>query len=137
MKANAEKMLEKVDAAGFDACLTTQGGTVVSVEEEKYTQEQFVRDVQKIFGVKVTGKANQETLESTITISKFISHKHPVVIPIQKYLEELRYYDGDIDGSYGSKTTKAVENLQKDIGANADGEITRMNKTWRFLLGML
>ena len=103
---------------------------------EKYTQEQFVRDVQKIFGVKVTGKANQETLESTITISKFISHKHPVVIPIQKYLEELRYYDGDIDGSYGSKTTKAVENLQKDIGANADGEITRMNKTWRFLLGM-
>lgn len=134
---NAQRMLEKVDAAGFDACLTTEGGTAVTVEGEKYTQEQFVRDVQKATGSKVDGIAGPETLENTVTVSKFLNHKHPVVIPIQKYLEELGYYTGDIDGNFGAKSTKAVEKLQKDIGANVDGVITRMNKTWRFLLGML
>lgn len=135
VKANAEVMLARVKKAGFDAYITTQGGTSVSADPE-YTQEQFVRDVQKATGSKVDGVAGDETIGNTITISAFVNYKHPVVIPIQKYLKTLGYYDGTIDGVFGKKTTKAVENLQKAIGANVDGEITRGNKTWRFLLGM-
>lgn len=137
VKENAERKLEQVDAAGFDACLTTEGGTTVTVEVEKYTQEQFVRDVQKATGSKVDGIAGPETLENTITVSAYTNYKHAVIEPIQKWLNTLGYDCGEPDGKAGEKFKNAVKKLQKDIGANVDGEITRMNKTWRFLLGML
>ena len=43
------------------------------------------------------------------------------VIKLQKALTILNYYDGKADGDYGSGTTAAVANYQKDKGLEADG----------------
>lgn len=40
---------------------------------------------------------------------------------IQKKLKEWGYYDGDIDGIYGSKTLSAVKKFQTKNGLTADG----------------
>ena len=44
-KKNADAMLAKVKAAGFDAFITTNGGTVASSTPEKKTVEQIAREV--------------------------------------------------------------------------------------------
>lgn len=43
------------------------------------------------------------------------------VIAIQKKLNELGYYNGSIDGSFGTNTKKAVIAFQKDNNLSADG----------------
>ena len=43
------------------------------------------------------------------------------VIQIQKKLKQWGYYNGDIDGIYGSKTKSAVEKFQKKNGLKVDG----------------
>ena len=43
------------------------------------------------------------------------------VIQIQKKLKQWGYYDGDVDGIYGSKTKAAVERFQKKNGLAVDG----------------
>ena len=40
---------------------------------------------------------------------------------IQKKLKEWGYYDGDVDGIYGSKTFSAVKKFQSKNGLTADG----------------
>ncbi len=135
IKENADRMLENIEKAGFDGYITTKGGEPVEVEQ--YTLEEFIRDIQCATGSKVTGKANQETLENTITVSAYVNYKHAVVEFVQRRLNALGYDCGEPDGKAGEKFKNAVKKLQKDIGARVDGEVTRMNKTWRFLLGML
>jgi peptidoglycan hydrolase-like protein with peptidoglycan-binding domain len=41
---------------------------------------------------------------------------------LQKELKELGYYDGDIDGLYGSETEEAVKEFQKEAGITVDGK---------------
>lgn len=43
------------------------------------------------------------------------------VIQIQKKLKNWGYYNGDIDGIYGSKTKSAVEKFQRKNGLKVDG----------------
>lgn len=43
------------------------------------------------------------------------------VIQIQKKLKYWGYYDGDVDGIYGSKTKTAVEKFQRKNGLKVDG----------------
>lgn len=45
------------------------------------------------------------------------------VIAIQKKLNELGYYNGSIDGSFGTNTKKAVIAFQKDNNLSADGVV--------------
>ena len=40
---------------------------------------------------------------------------------IQEALDELDYYDGEITGTYGSKTHDAVQDFQRDHGLSGDG----------------
>lgn len=54
------------------------------------------------------------------TLSKFGSSGNEVV-QIQKKLSSWGYYDGDIDGIYGSRTKKAVERFQRNNGLTVDG----------------
>lgn len=53
-------------------------------------------------------------------LSKFGSHSQEVV-QIQTKLKRWGYYDGDIDGIFGTKTKKAVIAFQKKNGLTADG----------------
>jgi peptidoglycan hydrolase-like protein with peptidoglycan-binding domain len=41
---------------------------------------------------------------------------------LQKELKELGYYDGEVDGLYGSETEQAVKDFQKDEGLTVDGK---------------
>jgi len=40
---------------------------------------------------------------------------------IQKKLKELGYYNGSVDGIYGSRTQSAVKSFQRNVGITADG----------------
>jgi peptidoglycan hydrolase-like protein with peptidoglycan-binding domain len=103
----------------------------------KYTQEQFIRDVQRACGAKVDGIAGHETLSKTVTLSASKNRKHAAVKPVQERLYHLGYHEvGEADGIAGPKFTEAVKAFQKDNGCYVDGEITAKNKTWKKLLGM-
>ena len=103
-----------------------------------YSEEQFIRDVQRCLGAGVDGIAGHITLSKTITVSSWINRKHPIVKYIQKRLYAMGYTEvGEADGIAGSMFTKAVKHLQNDRTGYADGEITAGNVTWKVLLGML
>lgn len=53
-------------------------------------------------------------------LSKFGSTGSEVT-QIQQKLSNLGYYNGSIDGVYGSETKRAVTNFQRDYGLTADG----------------
>lgn len=102
-----------------------------------YTEEQFIRDVQRCLGAGVDGKAGPITLGKTITVSRRKNNKHPIVKFIQKRLYALGYTEvGEADCSFGPATEKAVKNFQKSGGGSVDGEITAQQRTWKRLLGM-
>lgn len=116
---------------------STFGGTVASTTTEEYTKEQFIKDLQKIFGMTQTGIADSKLLAKTVTISSIKNYKHAVVKPVQKYLYALGYTEvGDADGVAGKKFSEAVVNYQKKNSCVIDGEITAGKKTWKKLLGM-
>lgn len=106
---------------------------------DKYTQKQFIVDVQKATGSNPDGIAGDETIGNTVTVSVTKNRKHPVVPHIQKRLNTLGYYCGDADGIAGNKFTAAVNSYQKNaLGyKNTDGEITARKKMWKSLLGMI
>ena len=106
-------------------------------EEENYSLEQFVRDVQKACGAAVDGIAGPETISKTVTLSANTNRTHKAVLAVQKRLVVLGYTQvGKADGVAGAKFTAAVTDFQKDNGCVADGEITARNLTWKKLLGM-
>ena len=106
-------------------------------ENNPYTLEQFVRDVQSAIGASVDGIAGPETLGKTVTLSAEENSWHPAVVPVQKRLAALGYTAvGIADGVAGRKFDEAVKQFQADNGCLVDGEITAENKTWRKLLEM-
>jgi len=46
------------------------------------------------------------------------------VVWIQQRLQDLGYYNGDIDGSVGSATRTAIEEYQQEQGVQTDGQPT-------------
>lgn len=107
-------------------------------DDENYTLEEFVTDVQRCLGAGVDGKAGPITLGKTITVSRYKNRKHPVVEFIQKRLFAMGYTEvGEADGVAGSKFDKAVKRLQAEKGTIKDGEITAGKTTWKLLLGMM
>lgn len=104
---------------------------------ERYTLEQFIREVQAATGSAVDGIAGSETIGNTPTVSAQVNRKHPVVVAIQKRLAALGYdVVGEPDGIAGPKFEAAVTAFQEDNGCWVDGELTARNKTWKKLLGM-
>jgi peptidoglycan hydrolase-like protein with peptidoglycan-binding domain len=101
-----------------------------------YTKTQFIKDIQKCINARVDGKAGEETLSKTVTVSVDINRTHAVVRYIQKYLNSLGYDCGSVDGIAGAKFKKGVVKFQKAKGCVADGVITAKQKTWQKLLGM-
>lgn len=97
---------------------------------------QFIQDVQRIIGVSVDGIAGPKTLGATITVSQTKNKCHAIVLPIQKYLNELGYSCGIADGIAGNLFDNAVRNFQTDNNCISDGEITAKAKTWEKLLGL-
>lgn len=95
----------------------------------------FIKNLQKTLKLEVTGIADTNLFNKTITISKTINRKHPFVKFIQTYLYALGYHSiGSSDGVAGIKFEKAVKEFQKDNNCVIDGVITKKNKTWKKLL---
>ncbi len=105
------------------------------VVKPAYSQEQFIRDVQKACGAAVDGIAGPETISKTVTLSESKNRSHAAVMAVQKRLKVLGYDGGDC-GIACVKFTAAVVGFQEDNGCWTDGEITARNKTWKKLLGM-
>lgn len=59
-------------------------------------------------------------LYTSFALSKFGSSGEEVK-QIQKKLKDWGYYNGSVDGVYGSKTVEAVKSFQKKNGLTADG----------------
>ena len=113
-----------------------QKGGLEKKQEEAYTLDQFIREVQKAIGAAVDGKPGPETMSKTVTVSEDQNDHHPVVKPIQRRLTALGYTQvGKVDGYAGPKFTAAVVAFQADHDCWQDGIITARNKTWRKLLG--
>lgn len=107
-------------------------------EETGYTLGQFVRDIQEACGAAVDGVVGKETLSKTVTLSRYRNRRHKAVLPVQKRLYALGYtVVGEADGVAGKLFQSAVKAYQADHGCEVDGEITKGNKTWKKLLGVL
>ena len=109
-----------------------------TVLDDAYTT--FVKSVQALVGVEVSGIAGEETLNNTITISKNINRKNGLVKVLQIYFQELGYDLGSygVDGVFGSQMEKIVKQYQKEVVKLSDklidGIITAKKYTWKSLL---
>ena len=109
-------------------------GTEIATASTKYNQKQFKKDVCKILGVKTAKQA----LKKTKTLSRQKNSTHALVLPVQKYLKSLGYYEGVCDRDFGPLMEKAVNKYQtkKLKYAVGDGEITAKNNMWKKMLGL-
>ena len=106
-------------------------------QEEAYTQDDFIREVQAACGTTVNGSPWPETLFKTVTVSATINHKHPVVKAIQKKLAAMGYEEvGSADGIAGPKFTSALAHFQQEHECTPTGIAEEWGKTWQKLLGM-
>jgi hypothetical protein len=134
----SDKYLKRGDIlvkAGSHTVMVLENGSGVA-SASLYTRTQFIKDIQKCINARVDGKAGEETLSKTVTVSVDINRTHAVVRYIQKYLNSLGYDCGSVDGIAGAKFKKGVVKFQKAKGCVADGVITAKQKTWQKLLGM-
>ena len=114
------------------------GGTVIPEEDDGYTLEEFVRELQAAIGAEVDGVPGEETIHKTPTLSAAKNTRHAAVKPVQKRLAALGYTQvGEADGIAGSKFKAAVAALQEDTGCYKDGELAEWGKSWQKLLEMV
>ena len=115
-------------------------------EPEEYTFEQFVMDVQIAEGQTgkwIDGIVGDRTINLTPTVSSKINRYHAIVTPLERWLKQLGYYDGDIEEDegrtpeFGRGMKEAVKAYQRDNGCVVDGELTARNKTWKKLLRVI
>ena len=59
--------------------------------------------------------------QSALAVSYRQGDSGSAVTTIQTKLKRWGYFDGPVDGIYGSKTSKAVRSFQRKIGLTADG----------------
>lgn len=110
-----------------------------------YERTQFIMDVQAATGSKVDGKAGNETIRNTVTVSRTKNKNHAVVTPLERRLKAMGYYTGTIEAdegrtpNFGPGMEQAVNRYQKEVTEqkNPDGEITARQRMWKSLLGMI
>ncbi len=83
-----------------------------------------VMEVQKAYGLEVTGEADDETLEiiyGDCYRPLSVNDQGKDVENLQQRLTELGYYSASISGKYLTKTKAAVAQVQEDFGMEATG----------------
>ena len=104
-------------------------------DEEMYTKDLFIRDIQNVSDISVDGIVGHNTMNATKTVSRYKNNTCRQVLPIQKRLKALGYYTKNLDGIAGSGFDAAVKAYQRHIGNKyIDGELTAGCSTWRHLL---
>ena len=133
--------LSKVKKA-YNAAINKKSSTKKPTTTKKYSQTDFIKDVQTILGVKATGKANDALLKKTITVSASTNKTHKLVTPLERYMKALGYYTGSIEAdskktpTFGAGMTEAIKKYQKNVvkSKSQDGIVTAGNATWKKLL---
>ena len=74
-----------------------------------------VTEMQKALGVTADGVYGPET------DAALKGKARDVVVQIQTVLAQYGFYNGPIDGNYGTDTQAAIKKLQTDLGVTADG----------------
>lgn len=114
--------------------IVTNGYTDTPAENAKfeYSYSDFINEVYQITGTKNLTKA----FNKTVTLSATKNSKHALVLPVQKRLKALGYYEGVPDKDFGPLTTEAVNEYQSNVlkYKNCDGELTKKGKMWKILL---
>lgn len=121
----------KYDKTTISSTITTTKPSV-STTTAKYTTTDFIKDLQKAVGIKVTGKYDNELLKKLPLIKTNLNSKHKVVKPLQKRLNALGYNCGDADGEYGTNSKSGAKKFQAANKLVSDGEVG--SKTWTALL---
>lgn len=126
----------------YNAAINKKSSTKKPTTTKKYSQTDFIKDVQTILGVKATGKANDALLKKTITVSASTNKTHKLVTPLERYMKALGYYTGSIEAdskktpNFGAGMTEAIKKYQKNVvkSKSQDGIVTAGNATWKKLL---
>ncbi len=121
------------------------GNAAVPEEKAAYKLSDFIRESRAIWGVTPTTGA-QEIVRRTVAIGTAANPSHPVVTPLERYMQALGYYTGSIEADRGKKPVfgngmkKAVLLYQThNVKAQArcrDGILTAGGATWRKLYGI-
>lgn len=107
-----------------------------SSANKKYHTANFVKEVEKILGVKNPDtKPTSMTLKMTPTLSTSKNSTHKVVESVQKLLK-AKGYTITVTKKYDNQTASAVKQYQKKKGCTVDGVMTSGKKTWKSLLGL-
>lgn len=122
-----------------------EAGTVAVPEEKaEYKISDFIRESRDIWGVSATASA-KEILAKTVTVSTAKNRSHPIVTPLERYMQALGYYTGSIEADTGQKPVfgngmrKAIilyqANVVKAASGNQDGILTAQGPSWTKLYG--
>ena len=118
----------------------------VAVSEDKavYQLSDFIRESRDIWKVSATASA-KEILGKTVTVSTSRNRSHGIVTPLERYMQALGYYTGNIEADggkipiYGNGMRKAImlyqANIVKASARNQDGILTAQGPSWTKLYG--
>lgn len=130
----------KVDGISGNADINYVLNEDILPEENKYTKKKFVKDLQKVFNLPVTGIPDKKLINRTVTISEKKNPKHKCVKYVQKRLKQKGYDEiGEVDGIAGPKFTKAVKAWKKKAFGtkNPSGNLIAKKKAWKKLTGYI
>jgi peptidoglycan hydrolase-like protein with peptidoglycan-binding domain len=88
-----------------------------------------VKSVQVAAGITVDGIYGPQTHDAVVEIiagqeaAAQAAHVSPHMTLVQQDLQYLGYYEGDIDGTFGSQTEAALKAFQQDNGLTVNGQI--------------
>ncbi|MDX8047101.1 peptidoglycan-binding protein [Gracilibacillus sp. S3-1-1] len=123
-REDAIPLKEKLELLGF--------GSFAKTDYYASKTEKAVRDFQAYFGLGVDGIAGNNTiskLNSEASTPLQSGKRDDKTVQLKEYLHTLGYWDSKSGTTlYGSQTTKAVKEFQKDFGLKASGVAD--SKTW-------
>ena len=104
----------------FSGCSTTSG-SCKSLENRVQALESRVQVVEGGPASEATAVTTAGAEVSLASIEGAVTVENMTKKQVQQALKNAGYYEGEVDGKIGSKTTTAITNFQKDMGLKADG----------------
>lgn len=100
-----------------------------------YSQTKFIKELQKICKLKVTGKANQDLLNRLPVLSGVVNATHPVIKPLKKILKAKGYKISSTKAIWDDKLGSEVVKYKKSH--NISNTTKRCANTfWKKIIGL-
>lgn len=72
--------------------------------------------------------SSQSSTTKKSVVTNNLSNSEKIIKEAQQKLKDLGYYTGDVDGSFGPKSKKALRAFQEDNGLEVDGKLGPKSK---------